>query len=397
MNILYYCDEYPPVKNGGIGTVVKMMAEAMAARGHGVVVAGRYWNGQGKETVEHINGVAVVRWHKGSYDTLHMKFYNLVHNQNTGRQKAQYLVSRTHRLIEEVVSKYAIDIVEMPDYVDDFMHNDDLQVENLRFSVPTLIRVHGSVSFLYYYQKGCVNEAKVREDRTHFRRADAICAVSAFSKDYVKEFLCDDKEVDVIYNPIDDSLFENVVGETGTQTILFFGKIAEMKGVASLIKAFNLVAKKHAHVKLRLIGKGDTHKAKCWVDPEVADRVEFVGFMPHDDVVKAIDDASFCVLPSYFETFSMAAVEVFARKKALIFTVRASGPELIEDGENGLLVDPDDVMQLAEKMEMLIVDSALRNRLAERGYEMCRNRFSTAVIVPQMEKYYQNVIQKCKK
>ena len=40
MNILYYCDEYPPTRNGGIGTVVKLVAEAMAARGHQVTVAG---------------------------------------------------------------------------------------------------------------------------------------------------------------------------------------------------------------------------------------------------------------------------------------------------------------------------------------------------------------------
>lgn len=396
MNILYYCDEYPPARNGGIGSVVKLMAEAMARRGHDVVVVGKYWGGNGRETVEEINGVTVIRWHKANYRTLRIRFNNILLSENAKKRYAQTVLCRTQYLIEQIISQYGIDLLEMPDYVDDFMHNDHLKVENLKFSIPMIVRVHGSTSFLYYYLTGQTKALKLRQDREHLNRADAICAVSGFSKYYVQEHLSLEKDVDVIYNPVEASMFENPMG-AGGKTILFFGKIAEMKGVPSLVKAFNIVAEKHPEARLRLIGNGNVEMTKRLVDVRFTDRVEFGGFVPRDRIASEIDKALFCVLPSYFENFSMAALEVLARKRALIYTNRASGPELIEDGYNGFLVDPDNVEQLAERMSLLLDDAELRERMAFNGYEMCRRRFSTEVIVPQMEQYYKNVIQRCRK
>ena len=399
MNILYYCDEYPPTRNGGIGTVVKLVAEAMAARGHQVTVAGRYADTRGKETVDQINGVTVIRWCKGCYRTFGIRICDLIRNQKRLRKvKSQRILDRTQRLLERVIKERCIDLLEMPDYVDLFVNNDGIEFPSRQFSVPMVVRVHGSVSFLYRNLQGADNEEKTKQDKFLFAKADAICAVSEFSKRYVEENLSPDKDIEVIYNPIDSGSFENVIPSAPAQpTILFFGKIAEMKGAWSLIKAFNLVAEKHPQVKLRLVGNGDIDKAKRLVDSRFADRVEFAGFVPHERIVHEIDSATCCVLPSYFENFSMAALEVLARKRALIYTERASGKELIDDGENGFLVDPDNVVQIAEKMELLFSDASLRHRLAENGYEMCRGRFSTETIIPQMEQYYQSVIQKCRK
>lgn len=397
MNILYYCDEYPPARNGGIGTVVKLVAEAMAKRGHRVIVAGTYWEGEGKKTVEKINGVTVIRWHKGSYDTIGVRVCNLVKvGQRSKTTKTQRILNRTQSLLEDVIKKHRIDVLEMPDYVDGFIHNDGIVFPVRRFSVPMIVRVHGSVSFLFHHVEGVENEEKTKQDRSVFDQANAICAVSEFSKRYVEERLCFNKPIDVIYNPIEASAFESPKESEG-HNILFFGKIAEMKGVFSLIKAFNIVAEKNLQVRLRLVGSGDIEGARRLVNPQFADRVDFVGFVPHERIADEIDAALFCVLPSYFENFSMAALEVLVRRKALIYTQMASGKELIDDGENGFLVDPNDVGQIAEKMELLLSDVGLRHRLAENGCEMCRSRFSTETIIPKMEQYYQSVIEKCRR
>ena len=396
MNILFYCDEYPPARNGGIGTVVKLVAEAMSRRGHRVVVAGKYWKGKGRSTTEQINGVTVVRFHKKSYQSLSFVLLGLLRSKRSKQKKAQLVFSKTQRLLEKLVDRYAIDVIEMPDYVDDFVHSDGLKTFKWKSPVPKIIRVHGSVSFLNYFLKGRQDEKKVEQDRAYFNKADAICAVSAFSREYVKENICPEKQVDVIYNPIEESWFKQLDGGRESQTILFFGKIARMKGVFSLIKAFNLVAKEFPQVNLKLIGKGNTKQAKDLVEPSIAERVLFSGFIPQECIVEEIDKSLFCILPSYFENFSMAALEVLARHKALIYTNRASGNELIEDGVNGLLVDPDDPAQIADKMRLMLSNFDLRNRLADNGYETCRQRFSTSVIIPQIESYYEELIAKCK-
>ena len=398
MNLLYYCEEYPPVRNGGIGTVVKLVAEAMAKRGHRVIVAGRYWEGQGRRTIEEINGVTVVRWHKENYQTLGIRACNLIRDGERMRKvKMQRMFDRTCQLIGDVIKEYRIDLLELPDYVDDFVHYDTIDASGKSFSVPTVMRVHGSASFLFHCVKGVEDEKRVIQDKAYFQCADAVCAVSGFSKRYVEDWICKDKSVDVIYNPIEDALFENVTESGDADTILFFGKVVETKGAFNLIKAFNAVAERHPQARLKLVGNGDIEATRGLVDAHCADRISFVGFMPKEQVMNEIDHASFCVLPSYFENFSMAALEVLARKRALVYTHRASGPELIEDGVNGLLVDPENVEQIVEKMDLLLSDADLRNRLASNGYEMCRNRFSTKVIIPQMEQYYRDLIARCRK
>ena len=395
MNILYYCDEYPPAGNGGIGTVVKLVAEAMSRRGHNVVVVGKYWNGKCRETIEHLNGVTIIRWHKGRYYTLAILLLSLCRAKRFKQFKAQLVFSRTQYLLEKTAIKYSADIVEVPDYVDDFLHFNGLKTPKWTCSVPRIIRVHGSVSFLSHYLNGKPDHNKTLQDSEFFCQSTAICAVSQFSKDYVTKNLCQNRQVNVIYNPIDENWFKHSSGNDNSQTILYFGKIAEMKGAFNLIQAFNRIAIEFPHSKLKLIGSGNIENAKRIVDPAISDRVLFSGFIPQPRIMEEIDQSAFCVLPSYFENFSMAALEVLARRKALVYTSRASGPELIEDGVNGFLIDPDDIDQLAERIRLLLSDDHLRNHIANEGYEMCKQKYSTTVIIPQIESYYKILTEKC--
>ena len=397
MNILYYCEEYPPVRNGGIGTVVKLVAEAMSRRGHKVVVVGKYWEGNGISTKERINGVDIIRWHKRRYNSFILRLCSFIGTPKAKAIKSQLVFSRTQRLLKKTVNQYSIDIVELPDYVDDFIHCNSLRVTQWSCPAPKIIRVHGSVSFLLHYLQGSPKERTIEQDRAFFCQAEAVYAVSRFSKEYVEHYLCPERDVRVIYNPIEEQWFRANKEEKSSQTILFFGKIAKMKGVFSLVKAFNLIADDFLSIRLKLIGSGDVESVKKLVEPQFSDRVVFEGFLPQDRIMEEIDNALFCVLPSFFENFSMAALEVLARRRTLIYTDRASGSELIDDGVNGLLVDPDNVGQLAEKMRLLLSNPDLRYRLAENGYKMCKQRFSTEIILPQIETFYEEVIRECRK
>ena len=300
------------------------------------------------------------------------------------------MFKQTARLVNDLVRREHIDLIEMPDYYDDFYRNPFI-VPKIAFAAPVIIRVHGSVSFILHHSNGNVPKRILEADRSLFAMADGISAVSEFSKRFVTDHLsAPNQQVDVIYNPLEDHLFGQTTDHGNVHTILFIGKINEAKGVYSIIRAFNRLAEAHPDARLRIIGEGDIPHAQSMV--KYPERVHFTGYLHRDKVIEEIDDASFCVLPSYFENFSMAALEVLARKRALIYTNRASGAELIKDGVDGLLVDPDNIDQMAEKMEQLLDDSNLRNRLAENGYAMCRRRFSTEVIIPQIECYYQHLL-----
>ncbi len=409
MNILFYCDEYPPVRNGGIGSVVKIVAESLAERGHRVVVAGDYsrFKQEDLKPKEDINGVKIIRFLSNEYAGLSRKFLllillftktlklNFVKNK-IQTKLVQYNLNITNKKLQKLISDNEIDLIELVDYQDFLVNFVKGEINYHRFSVPTVLRIHGSVSFLRHYKDGHIPDSTLENDKRYFEIVDEICSVSDFAGNFVREYIID-KPIKVIYNPIESSFFENTTLESKSRNILFFGKIVKTKGAYDLIQAFNIVAKKNKEINLVLVGTGNLEEAKRYIDDNCRDRVFFKGFMNKRDLLNEIDNSLFCVLPSYYENFSMAALEVLARKKALIYTLRASGRELINDNENGLLVEPTDINVLADKIELLIEDNQLRNTIAQNGYDSCKERFSTDVIISQLERYYQEIINKKKK
>lgn len=402
MNILYVCDEYPPVRYGGIGSVVKLVAEAMAVRGHKVFVAGNYAGFRDIDDISIINGVEIYRFTSKYYKTPCVRILLLLlwlGNKSGIRifsNKFRFWIAAlkhriTEKKIEKLIQQCNIDIIEIPDFNDALLHDLNYPVKHKKYQIPIVIRVHGSVSFLKYYFGNSIPQYILKNDKANLLRADAICAVSNFSAEFVKNNLID-KDIDVIYNPIENAVFTKRDNLATNRDILFFGKIIETKGAFSLIKAFNIVAGIFTDARLIMIGSGESEKAKILLDDTIAERVIFKGFMNNADLLKEIDKAFICVLPSYIENFSMAALEVLARSCPLIYSERSSGKELINDGENGWLINPEDPQQIADTIIYAFEHPEETAQIARAGYGKCKSEFSTEVIIPQLEKYYQNII-----
>lgn len=385
MNILFRCDEYPPMPYGGIGSVVKLVAENLAARGHCVHVIGYY-----KElnfVQENINNVQVYRYGKLFFRKY--PFYLLVrvltrilHNNDVRNKCEHYLF---HHIIQQHIAKHNMQVFEYVDFQDALFHDIHCYLPYRSYSVPSIVRVHGSASFLLDNQNVKLSDVMRHNDMANLLCADSICAVSHFSAQWVSEFIGGARNVDVIYNPIDAIMFHKHIDYPSNVNLLYFGKFVRTKGIYSLLKAFEIVHRIYPKVTLTMIGRGDHIKQEGVIVKD---------FMPHDKVLEEIDKVYLTILPSYFETFSMAAIEVMARDCALMFTNRASGPELIEDGINGWMIDPDNPIAMADKIIYAIGHPDEVQRIANYGYESCKKRFSTEVIIPQMEMYYNNLISK---
>jgi len=100
-------------------------------------------------------------------------------------------------------------------------------------------------------------------------------------------------------------------------------------------------------------------------DLHIQERVHFLG--KQDRVNELLPLADLLIMPSELESFGLVALEAMACRVPSIATQVGGIPELIEDGVNGLLVTPSDVVGLEDALERLIRDPALRQRLAEAG------------------------------
>jgi len=159
--------------------------------------------------------------------------------------------------------------------------------------------------------------------------------------------------------------------------ILCISAYKEQKAIDVLLRAFKLVQRTDASVKLVLAGAGHLRREleQLAKDLGIRQRVEFLGLQTRPEVAGLLRDCRVFVLPSRFETFGIAILEAMAFKKPVIATRVGGIPEIIEHGKNGILVEADDSDALATALIAVLGDRALQFELATNGSRTVRERF----------------------
>lgn len=176
-------------------------------------------------------------------------------------------------------------------------------------------------------------------------------------------------------------------------SILFVGRLTKAKSIDTLLKAVCHLKKKNKDLNFRvtIVGEGHlkrkllklTHKLK------VEDIVTFTG--KRKNVNEFYKKSDIFILPSIWEGFGIVILEAFSAKLAVIASAIEGPEELIQDNINGLLFNPQNFIQLAEKMELLIENKTLRESLAKEGYNTFTEDFHIESYVKKLEELYLNV------
>jgi glycosyltransferase involved in cell wall biosynthesis len=173
----------------------------------------------------------------------------------------------------------------------------------------------------------------------------------------------------IIPNPIDDVPVRRTVPQ-GDLLWMAVARLSPEKGIDLLLQGW-AASKQGKSSRLRILGDGPSRaelEAQA-VSLGIADRVEFAGFVSEKALHWA--QASAFVLPSRFEGFPNALCEAMAAGLACVSFDCPSGPaELIRDGENGILVPPEDISALAAAMDRVAADREFRERLGHEAVKI---------------------------
>jgi N-acetyl-alpha-D-glucosaminyl L-malate synthase BshA len=140
--------------------------------------------------------------------------------------------------------------------------------------------------------------------------------------------------------------------------------------------------------RLILIGEGPDRAAlqdEVSASPYAAD-VSFVGEV--HDMVPWLSVADVFLLPSSQESFGLAALEAMACEVPPVVSRVGGLPEVISDGETGLLCDPQDPAGMAERTIALLADADTARRIGLAASMVVRERYCTAAVVPMYEQLY---------
>jgi N-acetyl-alpha-D-glucosaminyl L-malate synthase BshA len=173
--------------------------------------------------------------------------------------------------------------------------------------------------------------------------------------------------------------------------LMHLSNFRPVKRVLDTIKIFSQVARE-VPSQLVLVGDGPDRSAAEWLahDLGIQARVHFLG--KQDRVNELIPLADIFLMPSQLESFGLAALEAMACKVPTIATRVGGVPELIDDGETGLLYAVGNVDGMAAGALSLLNDRARLEDMREAGRKAAQSRFCSSLVVPQYVRFYEQVL-----
>ncbi len=175
--------------------------------------------------------------------------------------------------------------------------------------------------------------------------------------------------------------------------IIAVGRLDEQKGFDLLIQSWQLIAARHPDWQLVVYGHGgDLQKLQQQLEKAgLTSSMTFAGAT--DNIYKEYQDSAFYVMSSRYEGWGLVLVEAMSCGLPCVSFDCPYGPsDIIRDGEDGFLVENGNIQQLAEKMELLINNKELRERLGVRA-RLNAARFTSDNIMPQWTKLFETIVQ----
>ena len=172
--------------------------------------------------------------------------------------------------------------------------------------------------------------------------------------------------------------------------ISFLGRLGARKGSNVLIEALSIVAGLELW-KATLAGDGEVDEGKKQAkELGLADRITFPGWLNASETDQLLERTDILVLPSFAENLPMVILEAFAAGITVVSTPVGVIPEVIKDGQNGLLVAPGDPTTLAQALERLIADPALRRRLGQAARRDHARRYEISGYIAALADIWKN-------
>ena len=235
----------------------------------------------------------------------------------------------------------------------------------------------------WYRHIGSTSECMRKQIHSAFPDVKAPVAVTPFGID-VKKFAYQHCEKDEI-----------VIGTVK--------KMDQKYGIEYLIRAFaktyNAIQKEAPEVAeklfLELVGPGKQLEElrRLAQDTGIADRIRFVGKVPHADVPKWLNRFDIYVAPSILdsESFGVAVIEASACRRPVIVSNVGGLPEVVEDGVTGYVVPPKDAEALSVKMISLLKEPDTRARMGLAGEKLVKEKYEWTYCVDLMETIYHSI------
>ncbi len=228
------------------------------------------------------------------------------------------------------------------------------------------------------------------------RAADSVITVSEPGANTIRR-LVPAVRARAMDNAVEVASFSRSTPEKKPPTLLFLGTLSFRKGPADLAKALDLLRQRGVHDwQLRIVGganevgEGEAGQIRSLLDDAgLSDAL--VGNADAQGVREHLASSQVLVLPSHWEGQPIAILEAMAAGLPIVSTRVGAIPDVVRDGVDGLLVEPHDVNALADALERVIVDPALRASMGASAHARAVERYDIEVLSRNLGALYQEL------
>jgi L-malate glycosyltransferase len=377
MNIAFLTPEYPHKNlkhSAGLGTSIKNLATGLIKEGVKVTIFVSFQNKNIKFYDNNIKIISIAR-----------KGYKLF---------GWYLERKyIQHKVQQEINTSQINILEAPDWtgITAFM----------KFSVPVIIRLHGSDGYFCYLEKRKQKRKHYFFEKNALKRSNKIVSVSTFTANLTKKIFNLNCSIETIHNGIDTEDFKPITTKINYGQLLYFGTIIRKKGVLELAQIFNNVINENSNATLLLIGK-DTHDVfenkstltlfNQLLTEKAKQKISYIPEIPYREIKDYIAKANIIVLPSFAEAFPMTWLETLAMEKPLVTSNIGWANELMIDGKTGYTVLPTNHKEFKTKLLTLLNNEDQQIEFGKNGRTHVKQQFSAKIITQQNVEFYKNCI-----
>lgn len=248
----------------------------------------------------------------------------------------------------------------------------------------TIIEVQGEIfSAKSEPTLGWKNRLLKKIGRFVIKKADRVRVNSRAVFNQVKEQGISEEKIRLVFLRVDLNLFNPNLRVSETHrlmTIGYIGRLVEGKGLEDLLDAISRLHQDYggqANLNVLIYGDGPLKNKliKMARDMKIDDKIKWRGFVPYGKVPEALSQIDVFVYPSLHEGFGRAIMEALAMEKAVVATNVGGIPDLIKDGINGFMVDPNNPEMLAEKIKELLENKEQREKFGKAGRKWISENF----------------------
>ena len=255
--------------------------------------------------------------------------------------------------------------------------------------VPVIFHLHGSETTAFY--SGLPNFFK----NLFSAQLEAVDRVFVLSESW-REFVltvAPAARIEVMPNYVDMPLDSEIWKPHCGVQIVFLGLLGRRKGVYDLIEAFASIANALPHVTLQIGGNGEEELVRAAVrSAGLESRINVLGWVTGETKNALLAHGDVFVLPSHNEGLPVSLLEAMSWGLPVISTVVGGIPQLVRDGQDGLLINPGDREGLAQALLLLGGDSSLRRRMGEAARARVNETFSKNKVLPRLQAVYAELL-----